>query len=259
MTQPVSVRPVLGVRHVRRAPAGPQPFETHAARWLPVLGDFGREPRRRTSSTGTSRSGSSLPAPVHADGAVARRRRRRRRARTAPSRSWPAGCASPSAPCAPSTISARKPSAFNRSTILVRVVVVAVGDRQHRHLHRREPRRERARVVLDEHREEPLDRSEQRAVDHDRPVALVVGADVVHVEALRHLEVELDRRHLPRAADRVLGLHARSSGRRTRRRPRRARARGPCPRAAARSASVASSHSSSVPTALPGGFVESSR
>ena len=82
-----------------------------------------------------------------------------------------------------------------------------VGDRQHRHLHRREPQRERAGVVLDEDGEEPLDRAEQRAVDHDRPVPLVVGADVLDVEALRHLEVELDRRHLPRAADRVARLH----------------------------------------------------
>ena len=82
-----------------------------------------------------------------------------------------------------------------------------VGDRQDRRLHRREPQRERARVVLDEHAEEPLDRTEQRAVDHDRAVPLVVGADVVEVEALRHLEVELDRRHLPGPADRVARLH----------------------------------------------------
>ena len=90
---------------------------------------------------------------------------------------------------------------------LLRVLVVTIGDRQHRDLHRREPRRERTRVVLDENREEPLDRPEQRAVDHDRLVALVVGADVLHLEALRHLEVDLDRRHLPRAADRVTRLH----------------------------------------------------
>ena len=44
-------------------------------------------------------------------------------------------------------------------------------------------------------------------MDHDRPVALVVGAHVVQVEALRELEVDLDRRHLPRAPDRVACLH----------------------------------------------------
>ena len=113
----------------------------------------------------------------------------------------------PSVSACASTISTRKPSARSRSTSRARVVVVAVGDRQHRDLHRREPRRERAGVVLDEDREEPLDRAEQRAVDHHRPVALVVGADVLELEALRELEVELDGRELPRATDRVARLH----------------------------------------------------
>src|SRR3954447_21473339 len=58
----------------------------------------------------------------------------------------------------------------------VRVVTVAHG--KHRRLHGREPRGKRARIVLDEHTEKPLDRSEQRAVNHDRRVALVVGTDV---------------------------------------------------------------------------------
>ena len=44
-------------------------------------------------------------------------------------------------------------------------------------------------------------------MDHDRLVALVVGADVLELEALRRLEVELDGGHLPRAADGVSGLH----------------------------------------------------
>ena len=61
--------------------------------------------------------------------------------------------------------------------------------------------------MLHENREEALDRPEERTVDHDRPVALVVGADVLHVEALRHLEVELNRRELPGTADRVPRLH----------------------------------------------------
>ncbi len=87
------------------------------------------------------------------------------------------------------------------------VVLVAVGDRQDRRLHRRQPRGERAGVVLGEDGEEALDGPEQRAVDHDRPVALVVGADVLQLEALRELEVELDRRHLPGAADGVARLH----------------------------------------------------
>ena len=137
-----------------------------------------------------------------------------------------AGCGRRACPPEPSTISARNPSAFKRSTTRNAYVVVTVADGQHGGLHRREPRRERTRVVLDQHAEEPLDRTEQRAVDHDRRVPLVVGTDVVDAEALRRLEVELDRRHLPGAADRVLRLHADLRARRTRRRLRRARVRG---------------------------------
>ena len=37
-----------------------------------------------------------------------------------------------------------------------------VGDRDADHLHRRQPGRERAGVVLGQHAEEPLDRAEQR-------------------------------------------------------------------------------------------------
>src|SRR5690606_41633065 len=44
-------------------------------------------------------------------------------------------------------------------------------------------------------------------LDHHRPVPLVVGADVAEVEALGQLEVDLDRRHLPGAADGVAALH----------------------------------------------------
>ena len=139
------------------------------------------------------------------------------------------------------------------------VGVVVAAHREHPDLLRGQPGRERAGVVLHEHAEEPLDRAEQRAVDHDRLVALVVGADVLDAEALGRLEVELDGGHLPGAADGVAGLHRdlravegaaalvehelEVLGRRPR----------------CRRASVASSHSSSVPTALPGGLVDSSR
>ena len=44
------------------------------------------------------------------------------------------------------------------------------------HLLRREPQRERAGVVLDQHGAEPLERPEDRAVDHHRAVPLVVLA-----------------------------------------------------------------------------------
>ena len=77
-----------------------------------------------------------------------------------------------------------------------------VADRDDRRLHRRQPQRERARVVLDQHAEEALHRAEQRAVDHARPVLAAVLADVLEVEALGQVEVELDRRALPRAPQR---------------------------------------------------------
>ncbi len=64
------------------------------------------------------------------------------------------------------------------------VGLVGLGDRQHPSLHRCHPRRERAGVVLEQHAEEPLDRAEQGAVQHDRSMAGIVGADVLEIESL---------------------------------------------------------------------------
>ena len=83
------------------------------------------------------------------------------------------------------------------------VLGVAVGDRQHDRLHRRQPDREAAGVVLDQDPGEALHRAEQGAVDHHRAVRRVVGAGVGEVEALGHLEVELAGAALPGAAERV--------------------------------------------------------
>src|SRR5829696_35543 len=58
--------------------------------------------------------------------------------------------------------------------------------------------------MLDQHTEESLHRSKQRPVNHDRPVRFVVFADVLELKTLRQIEVELDRRQLPGAANRVL-------------------------------------------------------
>ncbi len=105
-----------------------------------------------------------------------------------------------------STTSTRKPSAVSRSDQPVGVGVVVVADRQQAHLDRRQPRREGAGVVLEQHAEEALDRAEQGAVDHDRALARAVGADVLQAEALRLVEVHLDGRQLPLAADGVTDL-----------------------------------------------------
>ena len=66
------------------------------------------------------------------------------------------------------------PSARSARGHLVGVGLGLLADRQHPGLHRRQPQRERARVVLDQHGDEALHRPEQRAVDHDRPLAAAV-------------------------------------------------------------------------------------
>src|SRR4051812_2320518 len=76
---------------------------------------------------------------------------------------------------------------------LVRRVAVVEPDREHAHLHRREPEGKRPRVVLDDDADEALERPEERTVDHEHRVLGVVGADVGQAEAGRHLPVELDR------------------------------------------------------------------
>ena len=88
----------------------------------------------------------------------------------------------------------------------------------------------RAGVVLDEHAEEPLDRAEQRAVDHHRALAGAVGRVDGQLEALRQSGSRAGWSTSARCGRWRRAPAPRSSGRRTRRRPRRARARGPQPR-----------------------------
>ena len=81
--------------------------------------------------------------------------------------------------------------------------LLLVGNRQHPHLLRREPQRERAGEVLDQDRDEPFERAIHRAMDDHRPMLVVVLADVAQVETLRGGVVELNRAELPGAADRI--------------------------------------------------------
>ncbi len=76
---------------------------------------------------------------------------------------------------------------------LVAVLGVAVGDRDQRRLYGRQPDRESAGVVLDEDGHEALDGAEDGAMDHHRPLQAAVFGRVMQVEALRQVEVELDR------------------------------------------------------------------
>ena len=126
---------------------------------------------------------------------------RRSRARRAPSRPAPSG------PSCRRSRRSRRPSAADRPRGS-RAAEPARARRAGRppdepDLLRREPERERAGVVLDQHRGEPLERAEDRPVDHHRPVPLVVLAHVLHVEPLGQAEVALHGRELPQPADRV--------------------------------------------------------
>src|SRR5437899_3399439 len=73
----------------------------------------------------------------------------------------------------------------------LRVLRMALGNRDHRHLHWREPYRERSGVVLDKDAEKALDRSVEGAVDHHRLLPGTVFGDVFEIEALWQVEVEL--------------------------------------------------------------------
>ena len=61
-----------------------------------------------------------------------------------------------------------------------------------------------AGIVLDQDADEALERAEDRAVQHHRPVPRTVLADIGGVEALGQHVVELQRAALPGAADGVL-------------------------------------------------------
>src|SRR5271157_2160604 len=60
----------------------------------------------------------------------------------------------------------------------VGIGMVLFADRDDDHLHRRQPHRERSRVMLDKHAEEALDGAIERAVHHQRLMPLAVLADI---------------------------------------------------------------------------------
>ena len=81
-----------------------------------------------------------------------------------------------------------------------------VGDRQQTHLLGGQPEGVIAGVVLGHDPEKPLQRTEDGAVDHDRPLLAAVGGDVVELEPFRQVEIQLDRGALPHPADGVFDL-----------------------------------------------------
>ena len=70
--------------------------------------------------------------------------------------------------------------------------MVAFADGDEAHLHRCEPERECAGVVLDEDAEETLDGAEERAVNHDGLMTLAIFTNVLEFEARGKVEVKLD-------------------------------------------------------------------
>src|SRR3954468_22590400 len=86
---------------------------------------------------------------------------------------------------------------------LTRVAVRLRGDRRDDDLHRCEPEREVAGVVLDQDAGKALHRAADRPVHHDRRLLSPVGVDVEGAEALRQVEVDLRRAALPVAPDGV--------------------------------------------------------
>ena len=84
--------------------------------------------------------------------------------------------------------------------------MLLVRDREHDRLHGGQPQREGSGVMFDENTEKTFDRTHERAMNHDRLMVLPVLSRIGQLEPLRVIEVDLDRRTLPRSAEDVLDL-----------------------------------------------------
>ena len=82
----------------------------------------------------------------------------------------------------------------DRIVDLARIGVGIGDDRRHHRLHRRQPHRKRACVVLYQDAEEALHGAVERPVHHQRLVRLAVLADVRDIKPLRQVEVDLHGR-----------------------------------------------------------------
>src|SRR3989338_8813282 len=76
--------------------------------------------------------------------------------------------------------------------------------RNNRHLYRREPRRKRAGVVLDQDAKKSFYRTHDRAVDHDWPFFRAISISIQKTKPFRHVEINLNCGKLPLAANRIL-------------------------------------------------------
>src|ERR1700741_319792 len=78
-----------------------------------------------------------------------------------------------------------------------------VAYRQNGHLHRSEPQRKSAGIMLNKDAEESFHRPPKSAMNHQRLVPAAVFTDVLQAEAPGKVEVELHRGELPGPADGV--------------------------------------------------------
>src|SRR6266851_9231995 len=76
-------------------------------------------------------------------------------------------------------------------------------NRRNHRLHRRQPQRETARIMLDQDADEALHRPQDRAVQHHRDMTRAILADIARAEPPRHCEIDLKGAALPLAAERV--------------------------------------------------------
>ena len=197
------------------APDGPkdQQLQTPDARAHPgaprplrdVLGSRAHGHRHLASSRGAARRSTSN-FTNSSTGCAPRSPWRRSRTETVPpcwSRSPTTSMYGTCCPCASrilacifsrrASTSTRNPAARSCAGHRLGVLEVPIGDRHDDHLHRRQPQRKRPGVVLDQHGHESLVRAVNGAMNHHRLVRLAVLADVLQLEALRHLKVELRR------------------------------------------------------------------
>src|SRR5262245_32011118 len=92
---------------------------------------------------------------------------------------------------------------FQRCQHRSAIFQVTIRNRQHDRLHGRQPQREGAGEVLDENRNEAFEAAENGPMNDDRLMLGVVRPGIFQAETLRNLIIELNRRTLPLATDRV--------------------------------------------------------
>ncbi|CRH69823.1 Uncharacterised protein [Chlamydia trachomatis] len=96
---------------------------------------------------------------------------------------------------------------FQIANKLLQVRSKLVCNRNASHLNRSQPCWERAGIMLKQNREETLNRAEECAVNHNWALVATISCNILQLKALRQIEVKLNSRNLPSAADCIASLH----------------------------------------------------